>query len=336
MDTPRETTMDPLTEVLHDLRLRDSFYCRCELSAPWGLRMPRWDGASFHFVAQGACFLRAGEVTTRLEAGDLVLLPHGRGHELADAPNTAAEPVESLPHQKIGKSTSICRYGGGGESALLICGGVQFEPHPLVERLPEALFVGARDSGAQEWVELTLKIMASEAMEPGPGSEAVLTRLFDILVVGAVRTWLRDSPESQTGWLGALRDPQLGRALALMHKSAESPWSVATLAGEVHMSRASFAERFTQLVGVPPMQYLTQLRMQLASAWIRDENMSVGEAAQRLGYSSDASFSRAFKRTIGVPPGALRAGRSPQLAAEPSPSGRPHTPAALNARASAG
>jgi AraC-like DNA-binding protein len=314
MGKPGENTMDPLTEVLHDLRLRDSFYCRSELSAPWGLRMPKWDGASFHFVAKGKCFLRAGEATTRLEAGDLVLLPHGRGHVLADTRSTPAEPVESLPHEHVGKSASILRHGGGGASALLICGGVQFEPHPLVELLPDVLFVGAHDSGTQEWVELTLRIMAGEAMKPGPGSETVLTRLSDILVVGAVRTWITNSTESRTGWLGALRDPQLGHALALMHKSAESPWSVATLANEAHMSRASFAERFTQLVGVPPMQYLTQRRMHLASIWIRDEKMSVGEVAQRLGYGSDASFSRAFKRTIGVPPGAVRRGRSAQLA----------------------
>ena len=314
MGLPRETTMDPLTEVLHDLRLRDSYYCRSQLSAPWGLRMPKWDGASFHFVAQGTCFLRAGEATTRLEAGDLVLLPHGRGHDLADSRDTPADPVESLPHEKVGESASILRHGGGGDSALLICGGVQFEPHPLVELLPDVLFVGAHDSGSQEWVELTLRIMAGEALEPGPGSETVLTRLSDILVVGAVRTWIRNGAESRSGWLGALRDAQIGRALALMHKNAESPWSVASLASEVHMSRASFAERFTQLVGVPPMQYLTQRRMHLASVWIRDEKMSVGEVAQRLGYGSDASFSRAFKRTLGMPPGALRSARSPQLA----------------------
>lgn len=310
MGNRRETKMDPLTEVLHDLRLQGSFYCRSELSAPWGLRMPKWDGASFHFVAEGSCFLRTDGTTTRLEAGDLVLLPHGLGHELADSRDTPADPVEALPHENIGKSASILRHGGEGDAALLICGGVQFEPHPLVELLPEVLFVGANDGGAQEWVELTLRIMGGEAATPGPGSETVITRLADILVVGAVRTWIANNAESRDGWLGALRDAQVGRALALMHRSAETPWSVASLATEVNMSRASFAERFAELVGVPPMSYLTQHRMHLASSWIRDDKMTVGKVAQRLGYGSDASFSRAFKRTMGVPPGSLRNGRS--------------------------
>jgi AraC-like DNA-binding protein len=302
--------MDPLTEALHDLRLRDSFYCRSELSAPWGLRIPRWDCASFHFVAEGRCFLRTGESTTRLDAGDLVLLPHGHGHELADDRSTPAEPVESLPHEKLGKSAAILRHGGSGDEALLICGGVHFEPHPLVELLPEVLYVGANDGKDEEWVELTLRIMAGEASQPRPGSETVMTRLADILVVGAVRVWLRKGSDGKSGWLSALRDAQIGRALVLMHKEAHSPWSVASLASEVHMSRASFAERFVELVGVPPMQYLTQRRMYLASGWIRDDNMGVGEVAQRLGYGSAASFSRGFKRTMGVAPGSLRTGSS--------------------------
>lgn len=306
MGHTHDTKMDPLTEVLHGLRLRGSFYCRSELSAPWGLRMPRRDGASFHFVAEGSCFLRAGESSVRLDAGDLVLLPHGRGHELADSRDTPADPVEALPHEALGKSASILRHGGGGDRALLICGGVQFEPHPIVERLPEVLFVGSNDGGVQEWVELTLNIMAGEARAPGPGSETVLTRLADILVIGAIRAWLRSSPGVRGGWLGALRDAQIGRALALIHRRPEAPWSVASLAREVNMSRASFAERFSRLVGVSPMQYLTQRRMQLASDWLREENLSVGEAAERLGYASDASFSRAFKRSVGVPPSTLR------------------------------
>ncbi|MCA9705017.1 MAG: AraC family transcriptional regulator [Myxococcales bacterium] len=306
MSQPHPLTMDPLTEVLHDLRLRDSFYCRSELTAPWGLGFPPQDHASFHFVAEGACMVRTAEGTVPLGVGDLVVLPHGHGHALVDDPDTPVVTARALPHQLLGKRAALLRHGGGGEPTLLICGGVRFEPHPLVSLLPEVLRVGSEDPAARRWVEPLLQLMAEEVREPRPGSETVITRLSDMLVIGAIRTWLSDRPQSRSGWLEALRDEQIGHALALMHRQTESPWSVASLAAEVHMSRASFSERFTALVGMPPMQYLTRRRMHLASGWIRDDRLAVGEVAQRLGYGSDASFSRAFKRIMGVPPGALR------------------------------
>ncbi len=295
-----------MTEVLHDLRLSDSFYTRSELSAPWGLRMPRWDGASFHFVADGTCLLRIADATTRLKTGDLVLIPHGRGHELLDDDSSQSELVTQLPKQRLGSRSTILRHGGGGAQTLVICGGVTFEPHPLISLLPRRLSVGASDGATPEWVQLTLRLMAGEARAPRPLSEIVVTRLADILVIGAVRAWIENSPACKTGWLDALRDDQIGRTLALIHTNVEHAWSVASLALEANMSRASFAERFSELVGTPPMQYLTQRRMHIASRWIRDDKMSLGEVAQRLGYGSDASFSRAFKRTIGVPPSAIR------------------------------
>ncbi|MCA9695133.1 MAG: AraC family transcriptional regulator [Myxococcales bacterium] len=312
MSTRHRATLDPLHEVLHDLRLRDSFYCRSELTAPWGLRFPQADHANFHFVADGRCCVRAGETTLALEAGDLVLLPHGHGHELVDEPASPTVPATSLPHERIGKRAALLQHGGGGEAALILCGGVRFEPHPLLELLPEVLRVGAGDGEAQEWTERILQLMAGEVAGARPGSETVITRLADLLVIGAIRTWVSDGAERRGGWLGALHDEQIGRALALMHRETEAPWSVQSLAAKVHMSRASFAERFTSLVGVPPMQYLTRRRMQVASGWIRDERLAVGEVAERLGYRSEASFSRAFKRVMGVPPGSLRRSVDPR------------------------
>ena len=176
----------------------------------------------------------------------------------------------------------------------------------LIEFLPQILHVRPSREHSEEWLRATVKVMEIEAKNPRPGSETVITRLADVLVVGAVRNWLENSPDSRTGWLGALRDAQIGRALALMHRQAEQAWTVESLASEVHMSRAVFAEKFADLVGVPPMHYLTRWRMRLASGWLRDGNVGVGEVAQRLGYGSDASFSRAFKRHIGVSPGTLR------------------------------
>lgn len=300
--------MDALTEVLHDLRLSGSFYCRAELRAPWGIELPPRDVASFHFVAEGRCFLRGSDPPCRLDQGDLVVLPHGRGHVLSDSPEGPVTPIDQLTHDKLGRDALILSSGGDGERALLICGGVELQPMgtPLVELLPDVVLVRPGDAHDEEWIRATVRVMEIEVKNPRPGSETVITRLADVLVVGAIRTWLETSREGRAGWLGALRDPQIGRALALIHRRAEDSWTVESLAHEVHMSRAVFAERFAELVGAPPVHYLTRWRMHLASEWIRDENLALGEVATRLGYSSDASFSRAFKRHVGVSPGSLR------------------------------
>ena len=155
-------------------------------------------------------------------------------------------------------------------------------------------------------MQSTLRLMAAEAGELRPGGEAVITRLADILVVQAIRSWLETDPAAQTGWLGALQDRQIGRAIALIHRDPARPWTVASLARELAMSRSAFAARFTELVGEPAMQYVTRWRMQLALASLRDEGATVGELASRLGYRSEAAFARAFKRVVGVPPGAVR------------------------------
>jgi AraC-like DNA-binding protein len=299
--------MDALTDVLHELRLADSHYCRSELTAPWGLAIPARDVASFHFVAEGACWLVAGTQPLRLRAGDLVVLPHGRGHRLADDPARPALPIHELPHERLAKDATVLRHGGGGEPALLLCGGVRFEAagHPLVGLLPDVLHVRAAGRDERQ-LAATVAAMALEAAHPRPGSATVITRLADVLVVQAIRSWLETSPEARTGWLGALRDDEIGRALALIHRHPDRRWTVASLAAAVHMSRAAFAQRFTDLVGTSPMAYLTRRRMQLAASWIRAGELAPGEVAPRLGYGSVAAFSRAFKRHVGTPPGALR------------------------------
>ena len=155
-------------------------------------------------------------------------------------------------------------------------------------------------------MQSTLRLMASEARELRPGGEAVITRLADILVVQAIRSWLETDPAAQRGWLGALQDRQLGRAIALIHREPARPWTVASLARELAMSRSAFAARFTDVVGEPVMHYVARWRMELALTSLRDDNATVGELAGTLGYRSEAAFARAFKRIIGVPPGAVR------------------------------
>jgi AraC-like DNA-binding protein len=157
-----------------------------------------------------------------------------------------------------------------------------------------------------EWMQSTLRLIAAEAAALHPGGEAVITRLSDILVIQAIRAWIARDPAGQTGWLGALQDPRIGRAMSLVHRDPAGPWSVATLARASAMSRSAFAARFTELVGEPVMRYVTRWRMHVALDWLQQDDASVAELAARLGYDSEAAFSRAFKRTVGMSPGAAR------------------------------
>jgi AraC-like DNA-binding protein len=301
---------DPLTDILNDLRLASSFYARSELSAPWGLAFSAKDGPSFHVIVKGRCWLRIDAERIPLETGDLVLLPHGEEHQLADPPESEALPLAALPSERVGDNAALLCYDGDGEGALLICGGVRFAgpiANPLLDLLPRILLLH-REEQRQEhtWLEATLTLLGVEALSLRPGSTAVMTRLADILVLKTIRAWLERDADRRPGWLGALGDPDIGRALALIHRRAEEPWTVASLARQVHLSRSVFAERFSQLVGMPPMQYVTRWRMSVARSWMRDERISASEAAHRLGYSSEAAFSRAFKRHLHVPPGVVR------------------------------
>lgn len=192
-------------------------------------------------------------------------------------------------------------HGGSGERAVLLCGGATFDPpdQPLVSCLPNFLHLTAAPE-----LHAIGALMAQEARDPQPGGETVLTRLSDILLIHAVREWLEQSPLAREGWLGALRDEQIGRALAEIHRRPEQRWTVASLASLAHMSRSSFAERFTALVGETPMTYVTRRRMQLATHLLRESRLPTAEVAARVGYDSLPAFSRAYKRTLGQSPGA--------------------------------
>ncbi|MEH3054606.1 MAG: AraC family transcriptional regulator [Patulibacter minatonensis] len=302
---------DPLGEALHLVRMNGAFYCRSELSAPWGMTLPPMPGYLwFHVVTEGSLLLEAEGAEVRLGAGDLGLVPHGGGHLLRGAPGAPVPGILELDRRAISDRYEVLHHGGGGAPTRLICGAVRFE-HPaaqeLVAGLPAVLHVGASGPEGPEWLRGTLALMAAEARSLRPGGEAVITRLADVLVIQAIRDWIEHDPAARTGWLGALRDPQIGAAIARIHRDPAHPWTVAGLADELAMSRSSFAARFTELVGEPVIAYVTRWRMHVALAALREERTTVGELAARLGYRSEAAFARAFKRVIGEPPGAVRA-----------------------------
>lgn len=304
--------VDPLGEVLYYLRMSGVFYCRSELSAPWGLALPPMEGLSFHVVTSGRCWLEVGGEPRRLEPGDLVLLPHGEGHRLRASQRGRTIPLGELAQDRVSERFGILRHGGGGERTELVCGAVRFD-HPaaqhIVRLLPQVIYVDAgwsSQTGMADWMRSTLQLLANEARELRPGGETIITRLADVLVVQAIRTWIERDPGGRKGWLAALHDPRIGRALTLVHREPARAWSVESLAREVGMSRSAFSARFTELVGEPAMQYITRWRMLVGLSLLSEGDDPLSEVASRLGYQSEAAFSRAFKRIVGSSPGAAR------------------------------
>jgi AraC-like DNA-binding protein len=301
---------DPLGEALHLMRMDGAFYSRAELTAPWGMTLTPMPGHLwFHVVTDGRVLLEAPDAEPRwLQPGDFALVPHGEGHVLRSEPGTPAPDVMSLDMTPVSDRYELIRHGAGGAPTTLVCGAVRFD-HPaarhLVEILPRLIAIEASDAPRAAWMQTAFGLMAAEARRFRPGGEAVITRLADILVIQAIRAWIDTDPAARTGWLGALQDRQIGRALALIHREPARPWTVASLAEELAMSRSAFAARFTELVAEPVMQYVLRWRMHLAQHALETEDVTVGELAYRLGYRSEAAFARAFKRVIGVPPGAV-------------------------------
>ncbi len=305
------TPIDPLGEALHFLRMRGVFYTRSEFSAPWGLDLPAMpECLMFHVVTSGYCWLHVGDrPPRRLERGDFALVPHGEGHQLLSGPEADAAPLFDLTREQISERYEILCHGAGGEATHMICGAVRLghpAAHHLVSFLPKQIIIEAWRSPQMDWMQSTLRLMAAEAETPRPGGETVITRLADILVIQAIRAWIAQDPVAQTGWLGALQDPQIGQALLRIHRAPAEPWTVAKLAATVAMSRSAFSARFTTFVGEPPMQYVRRWRMYAALTWLREEKTPMVDLADRLGYQSEAAFSRAFKRVIGISPGAAR------------------------------
>jgi AraC-like DNA-binding protein len=304
-------TADPLGEALHALRMSGAFYCRSEFTEPWGLTLPPLPGYLwFHVVTTGRVALDLGDgQLTPLHAGDLALVTQGAGHRLCSDPAAPAPGILDLPREEVSDRYEVLRHGGGGAPTRMMCGAVRFD-HPaarnLVALLPEIIYIDATSTPDVVWMQSTLALIAAETKHLRPGGEAVITRLADVLIIQAIRWWIETDPSAQSGWLGALRDPQIGRALSLIHGDPARDWTVAALADELAMSRSAFAARFTELVGEPVMQYVTRWRMRVAVNALRDEHATVAQLASRLGYRSEAAFARAFKRVIGVAPGSIK------------------------------
>ena len=315
--------MDALSELLKSIRLTSGIFLDAEFTAPWCINsapgeadiahiLPNAEHVSiYHLLTEGRCRakLPGSGPTLDLEAGDLLMFPHGDGHLLGSdlqlAPRDPRDFVESTPSGGLAR----IRLGAGGDTTRFMCGYMACDKRvckPLVGALPRMLRVSLRDSPAAAWIEATLARGVSESHSPSAGGEVVLGRLAELLFVEGVREYLRTLPESQQGWLAGLRDPHVGRALALLHADPARHWEVEALAQEAGLSRSALADRFVALIGEPPMQYLSGWRMALAAQALSSTNDAVARVAERVGYESEAAFNRAFKREFGTPPAAWR------------------------------
>ena len=326
---------DPLTDVLASVRLTGAVFFAIEGTAPWvaeappasaisGGVMPEADHVlEFHAVTRGHCLGGIlGEAPMRLEAGDVICFPHGDPHVMSSGPGLRAPPLDlSVYHRPPGARLPFpVKLGSGPAEVHLVCGflGCDVRPfNPLLATLPRVLHASDRDGSPGGWLSRFMEVAEAEARTPRPGGEAVLARLSELMFVEVIRRHLESLPPDRTGWLAGLRDPHVGKALAALHARPGNPWTLNTLGHEAGLSRSALAERFTELVGEPPIQYLGRWRMQVAAGLLATTHDGIAAIGARVGYASEAAFNRAFKKLVGVPPASWRRRRTGPSASRP-------------------
>jgi AraC-like DNA-binding protein len=312
--------MDALLEVLQSMRFTGGLFLDAEFTAPWCVTsrveaadcrpfMPEPSHViAYHYVTHGVLVLRLeGQASLEVRAGEIVVLPRNDSHLLGSAADL--RPVDAGRLIKPGPDGGLAsiRHGGGGEPTQILCGflGSEFD-HPVLSLLPPVLKLDVAASATSAWIESSFRFAASELATGRVGSPAVLAKLAELLFMEATRLHLAARPADSNGALAGLRDPVVGRALARMHGELARRWTIEELAAEVACSRSAFAERFSALMGEPPMRYLARWRMRFAAEQLESTRQSIAEIASRVGYDSEPAFHRAFKREFGLPPATWR------------------------------
>jgi AraC-like DNA-binding protein len=279
------------------------------MAEPWGILLPAQPAARFHFIGAGNCFLLTPmQEWVELRPGDAVLVPRGAEHVLASRPGVPAEPLERYEVKPVCGNIFDVACSGGGQKTVLFCGSMRFNLdnlHPLLALLPDVM--RAHELARNEpSVPYLLEAMMREVAMDRVGSGGMLARLADVLAATIVRAWVEGGCGDATGWIAAVRDRQLGRVIAAIHLDPSRDWTVATLAKLMGASRSGFAQRFAAIVGETPARYVARVRMHQARQWLMHERAMIAVIARRLGYESEASFSRAFKRVLGFAPSHYR------------------------------
>jgi len=301
--------MDVLTDVLNTLELKGWLSLRQELAPPWRYDFAASKDSMFHVLSFGGAYLHVeGEAEPiRVEDGDVVLFPTGHPHSLYDDPTS---PLTRLVHLDYNpqRGHQVVDRDGAGPKPLLLCGAFHFEypnDFPLLHRLPKLIHIPGTQGRMEQGFADIVRFLIRESASQQPGTEVMLRRLTELLFIQVIRLWIDQQAEASVGWVGALRDQPISAALGLIHQSPERPWKVQELADAAALSRSAFSARFTELVGEPPMTYLTRWRMLRATRLLRNE-VRMETIAELLGYQSEVAFRKAFKREIGIPPAQYR------------------------------
>jgi AraC-like DNA-binding protein len=313
--------MDPISDMFETMHVASVVHSRLEVTAPWGLIREAEAGedaiphsnsprqlAHFGMVSRGNCWLSVAGLPDPLPltGGDCFLLAPGSTYALRDDPRT---PARSFCEAAPRNNTNVIHYGGGGAPTTIVSGWFRFSQmsvQPLRRLLPDLILIRA-DQAQTLALHTTLQLLASEMSEPAPGAEVMVHRLADILFIQCVRAHIATGSETcKSGWLRAIFDPKIGAALKAMHEKVENPWTVEDLAVAAGMSRSAFALRFKELLAETPLGYLTNWRMYKATGLLQAGDRKLFEVAKSVGYDSDAAFSKAFKRLLGVSPSEYR------------------------------
>jgi AraC family transcriptional regulator, alkane utilization regulator len=302
---------DQVSQLLRVIRIRSTIYCRSLMGAPWGFGVEAHGNPAFHAVTVGRCWLEVdGEPgQTPLAAGDLALLPHGSRHWMRDEPATLTTGLEEILAETPLDRHRRLRYGGSGPQTGLLCGGFAVDggpAHPVLRAFPDAVVIRGASGRPEPWLAATLELLNAEATSDAPGAGEVVTRLADVLLTQALRAAVNQLGSSNGPGLLALRDRQIAAAIQLIHSRPGHGWTVGELASKVTLSRSAFSARFRELVGESPLRYITRTRLAHAAELLRTSDASISQVAIRAGYGTEFSFSKAFKRTFGIAPGAYR------------------------------
>jgi AraC-like DNA-binding protein len=314
--------LDALSDVLRIVRLTGAVFMDAEFTAPWCIgepsgvevcieHMPQAQHVViYHLVAEGRCEVSVpGQAAASTRAGDLIVIPGGEAHSLGSDLSRRPVPGGPLVVQRGPDEVPQVRYGGGGEVTRMVCGYLACDSSlfdTVLAALPRVLIVNMREGPGAQWLTSSIQFSITESAGQRAGAGTVLAKLSELMFVEAIRRYIESLPADQTGWLAGLRDRFVGRTLALIHSKPAHAWTVEELAGTVGLSRSALAERFTRLVGQPPMQYLARWRLQLAANLLSSGSRNVASVAADVGYDSEAAFNRAFKRELGTTPAAWR------------------------------
>ncbi len=299
--------MDALSDILRLIRLRSTVYFRSDFRSPWGMKIDASSVSQFHLIARGSCYLKFVEsaAPVLLSSGDLVVFPHGKAHWLADDPVN-----KKIPGQKVLESITNNQpiFKGDRVSTTILCGHFEFDrdlEHPFFDALPEVIHISDTSRKELNWFESASGMIMHEVNSANPGSDVIIDRLAEVLFIQVLRSYMRQNDVTQ-GFFAALKDKQINTALKMIHSVPEKKWKLESIAKEIGMSRSAFASRFKILVGETPMEYITRWRMTKARELLKNPQKPLTVIAEEVGYTSDAAFSRAFKRVFKYNPGFMR------------------------------